>query len=150
MVSGVAQIAIKVAGDDLDTLLSTAEKDQDCNSGRARRHTARRRASSPDGGTTDPPETQCPGSIRSDRAYVGKVLQTALQGECTSQVLEGQRQLDLLIRLEEGYRTDYANLGRLRLDLPNGRGQVELSELAEISEGSGPNAVNREMPGGES
>ena len=72
------------------------------------------------------------------------MLQTALQGEVTSQVLEGQRRFDLLIRLEESYRTDYANLGRLRIDLPNGRGQVELSQLAEISEGSGPNAVNRE------
>ena len=35
----------------------------------------------------------------------------ALQGEVVSQVLEGQRRFDLLVRLEEDYRTDYANLG---------------------------------------
>ncbi|MFT5527623.1 MAG: Cu/Ag efflux pump CusA, partial [Pirellulaceae bacterium] len=78
------------------------------------------------------------------RAYVAQILQTALQGEVVSQVLEGQRRFDLLIRLEESYRTDYANLGKLRIDLPNNRGQIELRELADIGEGTGPNAVNRE------
>ena len=72
------------------------------------------------------------------------ILQTALQGEVTSQVLEGQRRFDLLVRVEEAYRTDYANLGRLRIDLPGERGQVELARLADIGEGVGPNAVNRE------
>ncbi len=54
------------------------------------------------------------------RAYVANVLQTALQGEVVSQILEGQRRFDLLVRLEENFRTDYANLGRLRIDLPRG------------------------------
>ena len=77
------------------------------------------------------------------------MLQTALQGEVVSQVLEGQRRFDLLVRLEEEYRTDYANLGRLRIDLPkidddDERPQVELREVADIGEGTGPNAVNRE------
>ena len=78
------------------------------------------------------------------RAYVAKIVQTAMQGEVISQVLEGQRRFDLLVRLEEEYRTDYANLGRLRIDLPDGRGQIELRELADIERGTGPNAVNRE------
>ncbi|MES2790769.1 MAG: efflux RND transporter permease subunit, partial [Planctomycetota bacterium] len=78
------------------------------------------------------------------RGYVARILQTALQGEVVSQVLEGQRRFDLLVRLEENYRTDYANLGRLRIDLPNNRGQIELRELADIGEGAGPNAINRE------
>src|SRR5688572_2469576 len=71
-------------------------------------------------------------------------MQTALQGEVTSQVLEGPRRFDLLVRLEQAYRTDYANLGRLRIDLPGNRGQVELAKLADIGEGVGPNAINRE------
>ena len=41
------------------------------------------------------------------------------------------RRFDLVIRLEEGYRTDYANLGRLRIDLPDNRGQIELDKLAD-------------------
>ena len=78
------------------------------------------------------------------RAYVAQILQTALQGEVVSQVIEGPRRYDLLVRLEEAYRTDYANLSQLRVDLPNGRGQVELRELADIGEGLGPNAVYHE------
>jgi CzcA family heavy metal efflux pump len=145
MVSGVyAQIAIKVVGDDLDTLLSTAEKIK--------------REIQDIEGLTPPviePIQQTPEihiRLRPNdlarygvtREYVGKIMQTALQGEVTSQVLEGQRRFDLLIRLEQAYRTDYANLGRLRIDLPDNRGQVELASLADIGEGVGPNAINRE------
>jgi HME family heavy-metal exporter len=83
------------------------------------------------------------------RAYVADVLQTALQGETVSQVLEGPRRFDLLVRLEDHYRTDYANLERLRIDLPqphgqDDRGQIELRDVATIREGMGPNSVHRE------
>lgn len=145
MVSGVyAQIAIKIVGDDLDRLRQLSQQVKQV--------------------LTDVPGLTPPVvepiqqteelhiRLRGDdlayygltRAYVGQVLQTALQGEVVSQVLEGQRRFDLLVRLEEGYRTDYANLGQLRIDLPNQRGQVQLRELAEIGAGLGPNAVNRE------
>lgn len=145
MVSGVyAQIAVKIVGDDLDTLLSTAEKVKKAIQGVP--------------GVTPPviePIQQTAElhiRLRAEdlarygltREYVGRILQTALQGEVTSQVLEGQRRFDLLIRLEQAYRTDYANLGRLRIDLPDRKGQVELSSLADVSEGIGPNVVNRE------
>ncbi|HBJ36386.1 MAG TPA: CusA/CzcA family heavy metal efflux RND transporter, partial [Planctomycetaceae bacterium] len=150
MVSGVyAQIAIKIHGDDLDTLLNLAEQVT---------------ASISDiPGLTKPmvepiqmtPELHI--QLRGDdlalygltRQSVASVLQTALQGQVVSEVLEGQRRFDLLVRLEETYRTDYANLGRLRIDLPhqNGqteRGQIELREIATIYEGEGPNSINRE------
>ena len=45
-------------------------------------------------------------------------------------VLEGQRRFDLLVRLDEPYRSDYGNLARLQLELPGGRGKVALGELA--------------------
>ena len=145
MVSGVyAQIAIKIYGDDLDKLQELA----------TRAKTAIQNVE----GVTDPivePIRQTEElhiQLRSDdlaihgvtRAYVARILQTALQGEVVSQVMDGQRRFDLLIRLEEEYRTDYANLERLRIDLPDGRGQVELSDLADVGVGSGPNAINRE------
>ena len=145
MVSGVyAQIAIKIHGDDLDTLQQLSER-------------VKAAVQSVPGVT--PPVVEAIRQteelhirLRSDdlafhgltRAYVARILQTALQGEVVSQVLEGQRRFDLLVRLEENYRTDYANLGRLRIDLPNNRGQIELRELADVGEGAGPNAVNRE------
>jgi CzcA family heavy metal efflux pump len=145
MVSGVyAQIAIKIHGDDLDTLLASAEQVK-----RAIRDVP---------GLTPPvvePMQQAeelhiqlrPHDLARyglTRAYVAEVLQTALQGAVLSPVLEGQRRFDLLVRLEEGHRTNYANLGRLRIDLPNHQAQVELAQLADIGEGTGPNAVNRE------
>ncbi len=145
MVSGVyAQIAIKIHGDDLDTLQQLSER-------------VKATVQSVPGVT--PPVVEAIRQteelhirLRSDdlafhgltRAYVARILQTALQGEVVSQVLEGQRRFDLLVRLEENYRTDYANLGRLRIDLPNNRGQIELRELADVGEGAGPNAINRE------
>lgn len=145
MVSGVyAQIAIKIHGDDLNTLQQLSEK-------------VKTTIQNIDGITPPVIEPikhteELHIQLRADdlafhgitRAYVANIVQTALQGEVVSQVLEGQRRFDLLVRLEEDYRTDYANLGRLRIDLPNDRGQIELRELADIGPGTGPNAVNRE------
>ena len=145
MVSGVyAQIAIKIFGDDLDKLQQLANN-------------AKQRIVSVDG-VTDPiiqPIRQTEElhiRLRSEdlalhgvtRAFVANILQTALQGKIVSQVLDGQRRFDLLVRLKEEHRTDYTNLGRLRIDLPDGRGQVELSDLANVEIGSGPNAVSRD------
>ncbi|MDB5389948.1 MAG: cnrA, partial [Planctomycetaceae bacterium] len=145
MVSGVyAQIAIKIHGDDLDTLQQLSER-------------VKTTIQNIPGLTPPVVESirqteELHIGLRSDdlafhgltRAYVARILQTALQGEVVSQVLEGQRRFDLLIRLEENYRTDYANLGRLRIDLPNNRGQIELREIADIGEGTGPNSINRD------
>ncbi|QDS99262.1 efflux RND transporter permease subunit [Adhaeretor mobilis] len=145
MVSGVyAQIAIKIHGDDLNTLQQLSEQ-------------VKATVQNIEGITPPVIEPikhteELHIELRTDdlsfhgvtRAYVANIVQTALQGEVVSQVLEGQRRFDLLVRLEEDYRTDYANLGRLRIDLPNNRGQIELRELADIGPGTGPNAVNRE------
>ncbi len=145
MVSGVyAQIAIKIHGDDLDVLQQSAEQ-------------VRAAIQSVEGVTppvVEPIQQTAEVHIRLrpddlafyglTRAYVATILQTALQGEVVSQVLEGQRRFDLLVRLEEQYRTDYANLGKLRIDLPGDRGQIELHQIADVGEGTGPNAVNRE------
>lgn len=150
MVSGVyAQIAIKIHGDDLDTLLTLADQVK---------------SSIADvSGLTPPivepiqmtPELHI--QLRGDdlamygltRHYVASVLQTALQGQVVSEVMQGQRRFDLLVRLEEAYRADYPNLGRLRIDLPHldgeqERGQIELCDVATIFESVGPNSVNRE------
>jgi HME family heavy-metal exporter len=78
------------------------------------------------------------------RAYVGRILQTALQGEVTSQVIEGERRFDLLVRLVDNYRDDDTRLARLRIDLPDHQGQVELAQLADITRGLGAATVGRE------
>lgn len=145
MVSGVyAQIAIKIYGDDLSELQRLTEQ-------------VKTTIQSIDGITKPVVEPiqqteELHIRLRADdlafhgvrRAYIATILQTALQGEVISQVLEGQRRFDLLVRLEEQYRTDYANLERLRIDLPNGRGQIELRDVADVYPGTGPNAVNHD------
>ncbi|MCI0456226.1 MAG: efflux RND transporter permease subunit [Gemmataceae bacterium] len=145
MLSGVtSDISIKVVGDDLDVLRNTAEQIK--------------AAIATVPGITEPtieaqqqieelhirlrPDRLAVHGV--DRGFVADFLATALKGEEVSQVLEGQRRFDLVVRLEERFRTDYANLARLRLELPRGRGQVALGELAYVGEGTGANLINRE------
>jgi HME family heavy-metal exporter len=145
MVSGVyAQIAVKIFGDDIDELERLAKRTKVL-------------LGDVDGITTPIVEpirrteelhirlrTEDLAYYGLTRKYVGSMLQTALQGEVVSQVIQGQRRFDLLIRLEEQYRTDYTNLERLRIDLPDDRGQVELAQLADVNRREGPNSVFRE------
>jgi HME family heavy-metal exporter len=146
MLSGVdAQIAIKLYGDDLDKLREIAGQIKDV-------------VADVPGVTPpiiDPQERvdELHVTLRSDdlayfglsREYVAEFVQTALKGEAVSQVLEGQRRFDLVVKLKEPYRSDPYKLGDLRLDLPGGRGQIRLREVADFPESaSGPNLVNRE------
>jgi HME family heavy-metal exporter len=141
MISGsTAQIAIKLYGDDLDTLEKVANQIKDAIAGVP--------------GVTSlvvepirqvdeihirlKPEALAFHGV--DRAYVGAFVQTALQGETVSQVVEGQRRFDLVVRLDEPYRADVARLGELRLDLPDGRGPVRLKDLADVTPMTGGDA----------
>jgi CzcA family heavy metal efflux pump len=145
MLSGVtAQIAIKLYGDDLETLANSAQQIQ--------------RAIKDVPGLTPPvveaqrlsdelhirPRPDDLAYYGVSRAFLADYVQTALQGEVVSQVQEGQRRFDLLVRLQEPTRSDYGALGNLRVDLPENRGQVALKELADIGPGVGANQVNRD------
>ncbi|MCC6420177.1 MAG: efflux RND transporter permease subunit [Gemmataceae bacterium] len=145
MLSGVtAQVAIKIHGDDLETLRRLAGQVKAAIGGVA---------------GIAPPVVEAqqeveelhirlrPGQLAFhgvDRAHVAEFVSTALKGEVVSQVVEGQRRFDLLVRLDKPYQTDYASLGRLSVDLPGGRGRVPLSELADIGGGGGANQISRE------
>ena len=146
MLSGVnAQVAIKVYGDDLDMLQQIA-----------RQIKAQVRAVR---GVVSPlvePQVlldELHIVLRPDdlafhgvsRAYVAEFVRTALQGEAVSQVLDGQRRFDLVVKLQEPYRTDYERLKELRIDLPEKRGQIKLGDVADFPEGAaGPNQLMRE------
>lgn len=145
MLSGVtAQIAIKVQGDDLEKLRRVA---QDIKTAIA------------DVEGITPPVIEAQQLIEElhirlrpeqlayygvSRAFVAEFVATALKGEDVSEVIEGQRRFDLVVRLDEPYRTNYPDLKRLRLELPGQRGQVALGELAYVGPGVGPNQVSRE------
>jgi len=74
---------------------------------------------------------------------VNEFVETAMNGQVVSEVLIGQRQFDLLVRLDEGYRENIDLLRRLTIDLPEG-GKIPLESVANIYESGGPNTVNRE------
>ena len=149
MISGsTAQIAIKLYGDDLDTLEKVANEIKAAIEGVPGISSL---AVEPIRKVDEVHVRLRPDDLAFfgvDRAYVGDFVQTALNGEVVSQVVEGQRRFDLLVRLEEPYRADVANFGRLRLDLPGGRGQVMLKDLADVTPltggDGGANQVKRE------
>lgn len=146
MLSGVnAQVAVKIFGDDLDKLRQLARE--------VRTALAEVQGVTPP--IIDPQErvNELHVVLRPDdlalygvsREYVADFVQTALKGEAVSKVLEGQRRFDLVVKLQDQYRSDPLYLKELRLDLPEGRGQVRLKDVADFPEAaSGPNLVNRE------
>lgn len=144
MLSGVkAQIGIKLYGDDLDILREKADE------------IYAKMKSVP--GVADAliePQTLIPqlrielnrdqllhyGLLADD---VNLYVQTAMNGRIVSEVLDGMRTYDLLVRMKEDYRQNTAELSRLSIHLPEG-GTLPLSALANIYPANGPNAVNRE------
>jgi HME family heavy-metal exporter len=68
-------------------------------------------------------------------------LQQLLEGERITQLIEGNRRFDLMLRLPESGR-DLSALQNLLIETP--RGFVPLSQLAQVVESEGPNQISRE------
>ena len=144
MVSGVkAQVGIKLYGDDLNTLRSSAKAIQ--------------AAMESVEGVTDAqveqqseiPQLQIRVNGEQLKQYglqredVTEFIETAMNGDVVSEVLEGQRTFDLLVRLDEEFREDIDTLKRLQISLPDGS-VTKLENVAKFVEGSGPNQIKRE------
>ncbi|MGG5890541.1 efflux RND transporter permease subunit [Falsiroseomonas sp. HC035] len=142
MLSGVrAEIALKISGDDLDTLRALAEGMQ------------QRLAAIP--GLTDlqverqvrVPQLQV--AVNHERAAlygvsaasVAEALQSLSGGQVVSQVVDGARRFDVVLRLGDADRTG-AGLAAVMIETPGGR--VPLSLLAELRDTDGPNQILRE------
>ncbi len=144
ILSGVqAQIAIKIFGDDLDELRRLAAEVRDAVSGVR--------------GLTDiqiERVTLVPQiHVRFDRAkcaayglrpgeaalYTGM----ALKGVEVTEVLEGQRSFDVVLRLADEARRDLEAIRNIPIDTLAGD-LVPLGLVAEVSEAMGPNMINRE------
>jgi len=144
LLSGVrAQVAIKIFGEDLGELRSAAGRVRD-----AIRDVP---------GVTDLQVEQqvlIPQiAIRVERSRAARLginagtlartLQTALLGSVVTQVLEGQRTVDVVVRYPYENTVSIDAVRQSLVDLPSGA-KVPVSELADVSEALGPNAVNRE------
>jgi len=142
LLSGVrAQIALKVYGDDLDTLRGLAAD-------------LRARLAKIPGITDLQIEKQAPIpqiKIRIDHEQAarygvapGKLLRSLEQtiaGERIAQIVEGSRRFDLVVRLPERERGLH-ELTNLLVETPVGH--VPLSSLATLEDAEGPNQISRE------
>ncbi len=142
MLSGVrAQIALKIYGEDLDTLRSLAEN-------------ARARLAQIPGIADLQVEKQVripQLEIRVDYqraalfglqpAQITEQLERLSNGRIVSKIIDGYRRYDVVLRLQEGQRTT-AGLADLLLESP--AGWIPVRQVADIRETEGPNQILRE------
>ncbi|MFZ9919729.1 MAG: efflux RND transporter permease subunit [Terrimicrobiaceae bacterium] len=144
LLSGVqAQVAIKIFGDDLETLREKAEAIRAIVAGipgfadvQAERQTL---------------IPQIHVRINRDKAAlfglrpgeVARYAELALRGSSVTKVLEGQRSHDVTLRLPDSSRTDLESIRQIPIDTLNGQ-LVPLGLVADVEEAMGPNMVNRE------
>ncbi|MEO6699281.1 MAG: CusA/CzcA family heavy metal efflux RND transporter, partial [Paraperlucidibaca sp.] len=144
LISGVrSDVAVKVYGDDLDTLLSIGQRME--------------KLIQTIDGAADVKYEQITGlpvmTITPRReilyrygltvAQVQRVMSTALGGQTAGQVFEGDKRFDLVVRLPENLRNDIRAIEAFPVPLPDG-GFIPLQEIADIEIIQGPNAINRE------
>ena len=148
LIAGVrSDVAVKVYGDDLDTL-SRLGGEVLASVGAVR-------------GSQDAQMEQVTGlpliAVVPDRAALTRyginvadlqaTVSTAMGGTVAGQVFEGDRRFDIVVRLPEALRNDPAALERLPIPLPaggSGPSSVPLAELARIERTVGPNQISRE------
>ncbi|MBF0392390.1 MAG: efflux RND transporter permease subunit [Alphaproteobacteria bacterium] len=143
LLSGVrAEIAVKIFGPDLDLLRERAEE-------------ARRLMAGIEGVVDLQvekqvliPQLQIRLNREEARRYglgldqLTEVLQSSLNGRVVSQVLDGQRSFDVVLRLAEDWRQQTRDFRGILID--TAAGKVPLSLVAEVVETTGPNMINRD------
>lgn len=144
LISGVrADLAVKVYGDDLDTLLKLGGEIETVLRNVAGAADVKLEQMSGLPMLTIEPKREVLYRYGLNVADVQRVLSIALGGETAGQVFEGDRRFDLVVRLPEQRRNDMRALHELPIALPDG-GFVPLREVADIEIAAGPNAINRE------
>ena len=76
-------------------------------------------------------------------ADVEAVVQAAIGGQAATQVIQGEKLFDLIVRMEPQYRSSVRDIGDLLVPTPAGQ-QIPLSELTTIKEASGASFIYRE------
>jgi heavy metal efflux system protein len=74
---------------------------------------------------------------------VAAVVQAAIGGQVITQVFEGEKHFDLILRWAEQYRRDTRSIRNILVSSPDGS-QVPLGQLAEVVEEEGPSVIFRE------
>ncbi|QNK03669.1 efflux RND transporter permease subunit [Dyella telluris] len=74
---------------------------------------------------------------------INGLIQTAIGGDVATQVVQGEKQFDLVVRLEEKYRDNPDEIRNILVTTPDGQ-QIALKEFADIQEISGASFIYRE------
>jgi cobalt-zinc-cadmium resistance protein CzcA len=150
LISGVrSDVAVKIFGDDLDTLHRLADE------------TAAVLQRVP--GSSEVKVEQTTGlpvlTVRIDRQKAARyglnmvdvqdVVASAIGGTTAGTLFEGDRRFDIVVRLPESLRTDLEAMKRLPIAMPvpdaqNRRRFIQLAEVASLELAPGPNQISRE------
>jgi cobalt-zinc-cadmium resistance protein CzcA len=76
-------------------------------------------------------------------ADVEGVVQAAVGGQAATQVIQGEKLFDLVVRMKPEFRENAQQIANLLVGTPSGQ-QIPLSELADIREGNGASFIYRE------
>jgi len=76
-------------------------------------------------------------------ADVEAIVQAAVGGQAATQVIQGEKLFDLVVRMQPQFRENADQIGNLLVGTPAGQ-QIPLSELANIHEASGASFIYRE------
>lgn len=76
-------------------------------------------------------------------ADVEAIVQAAVGGQSATQVIQGEKLFDLVVRMKPEFREDAHQIGNLLVGTPSGQ-QIPLSELSNIHEASGASFIYRE------
>ncbi|MFL6736299.1 MAG: efflux RND transporter permease subunit [Sphingomonas sp.] len=74
---------------------------------------------------------------------INTLIQTAIGGDVATQVVQQEKEFDLLVRLEGQYRNDPVAIGNILVATPDGQ-HIPLKALASISVGNGASFIYRE------
>ena len=76
-------------------------------------------------------------------ADVEAVVQAAVGGQAATQVIQGEKLFDLVVRMQPRFRESAQAIGNLLVGTPAGQ-QIPLSQLADIRQGNGASFIYRE------
>jgi len=76
-------------------------------------------------------------------ADINALIQTAIGGDTATQVVQQEKQFDLIVRLEQQYRDNPEEIGNILVATPAGQ-QIPLKEFADIEVASGASFIYRQ------
>jgi cobalt-zinc-cadmium resistance protein CzcA len=76
-------------------------------------------------------------------ADVEAVIQAAVGGTAVTQVIQGEKLFDLVVRMQPQFRSSAGEIGNLLVGTPDGQ-QIPLTQIANIHQGNGASFIYRE------